>query len=655
MILKGIRAAATLLTALTLMAAVPGPGSGPGAPGLLEAAQKGDLAGVQAALKAHADVNGARGDGLTALHLAAQRGSLPVVQALLKAKANVEARTRIGGYTPLHLAAEAGEGPVVTALLAAGADPNVVTTTSGVTPLHLAAKALDGDDAVVALLEHGAKPNVTEKAYGQTPLMFAASHGRAAAIRELLKHGADASVKTESVDLLEQMRVDREAIAKMRTASADIRRSTPDGTKRELTPTEEQKAIATTRTFLSSKDEIAKTLQGFKPDDLSRKRPWWSLQNGVDHSTDSIMDRPIQETLVRRTGGMTALLHAAREGQIEAAKALLDGGADINQQSADGSTPLVESLLNGHYDLAMELIKRGADVNLATNTDGVAPLFAVLQTQWTLRFTNQPQPRAQDNQQTDYMAIVNALLEKGANPNVRLTHHLWFFEWEDKFGIDLTGATPFWRAAFAQDLDAMKALAAHGADPNIPTAWPEPGLRGARQEDGRVAEDSGLPVKPEGSPNLYPIQGAAGGGYLGLGAFQQNNVPNNFMAATKFMVEELHADVNLPDSWGYTPLHYAAVRGDNDLVKYLVDHGANVKAVTQLGQSVVDMTRGGRNGFFHRTPYPETEQLLLKLGSPYLCLHTHMRNNGDWCPGAGVAPFKDAADVEDQVVKNPGG
>jgi len=114
-------------------------------------------------------------------------------------------------------------------------------------------------------------------------------------------------------------------------------------------------------------------------------------------------------------------------------------------------------------------------------------------------------------------------------------------------------------------------------------------------------------------------------------------------------------DVNLPDAWGYTPLHYAAVRGDNPLIEYLVAKGADVKAVTRLGQSVVDMTRGGRNGFFSRTPYPATEELLLELGSEYKCLNTHMRNNGDWCPGSGVVPFKDAVQDATQVTPKPGG
>ncbi len=354
----------------------------------------------------------------------------------------------------------------------------------------------------------------------------------------------------------------------------------------------------------------------------------------------------MQETVVRKTGGMTALLHATREGRIEAVDALLDSGADIDQVSGDGSSPLVLALLNGHFDLAMKLIERGADPNLATYTDGISPLFALLQTQWTLRFTNHPQPRAQDQQQTQHMAVLNALLEAGADPNTRLKTHLWHFEWEGKMGLDITGATPFWRAAFAQDLDAMKALAAKGADPNIPTIWPEPGMRHGRQEDGRLQEDSGLPLFVEGTPNMYPIHAAAGGGYMGLGAFQQNNVPNNFLESVKYLIEEQDVDMNLADSWGYVPLHYASVRGGNDLIEYLMLKGANVKAVSRLGQSTADMASGGRAGYFSRMHYPETAKLLQELGSELKCLDTHFRGTGDYCPGSGAAPFEHLTEEE---------
>ena len=501
---------------------------------------------------------------------------------------------------------------------------------------------MDGEDAVKALLEHGAPVNAQESSAEQTALMFAASHGRTASVRELLSHRADPAISTEVVDALKRMVVDKEAQERFREALTEIRESAGAGTDRELTPSEQQAAIVAQREFLRSDDQIEELLEGFHPDDVSTIRPYYITQNNNFRSDVDIIGRPMMETLVGKTGGMTALLHAVREGQIEAVAALLDGGADIDQVSGDGSTPLVLALLNGHFDLAMRLIERGANPHLATHTDGVSPLFAVLQTQWSLKFTYQPQPRAQDLQQTEYMEVLNALLDAGADPNVRLNTHLWHWSWEGKIGLNIKGATPFWRAAFAQDVDAMTALAEHGADPNIPTMWPEPGMRDNRQQDGRNREDSGLPVMPEGTPNMYPIHAAAGGGYMGLGAFQQNNVPNNFLNSVKYLVEEWGADVNLPDSWGYTLLHYAAVRGGNDLINYLVSKGADVTIINRLGQSSVDMARGGQGAFFLRTPYPKTVELLQSLGSPFKCLNTHFRNNGDYCPGSGVEPFETA-------------
>ena len=126
-------------------------------------------------------------------------------------------------------------------------------------------------------------------------------------------------------------------------------------------------------------------------------------------------------------------------------------------------------------------------------------------------------------------------------------------------------------------------------------------------------------------------------------------MPNNFLPLVKYLVEEQGADVNLPDAWGYTPLHYAAVRGGNDLIEYLVSKGADVTKVSRLGQSPVDMARGGQGGFFLRTPYPKTVELLVSLGSPFKCLATHFRDTGDYCAGAGVPPFEEASVFEEKA------
>ena len=620
--------------------------------GLLDAAGRGDVDAVRALLDDGADPDLARGDGLTALHLAAREGHAEIVDVLIGAGAETGATTRIGDYTPLHLAGGAGHAEVVGALLEAGADPTAVTTSSGVTPLHLAAEARGGEGAVRLLLEHGAPVNARERSAGQTPLIFAAAAGRAASAAELLRHGADPSIATEVMDVLRRMATGRAAQGRLLEALSEIQRATEGGTAREPTPAEVQAALAVQREFLAS-EELKEQLADFHPDDVANVVPAWDTPAGYV-SEEEIVRRPMYETLVGRTGGMTALLHAAREGRLEVARVLLDGGADIDQVAGDGASPLAIAALNGQFDMAMLLIGRGADPDLATHTDGVSPLFAVLQTQWAFKFTDHPHPRAHDNQSTTHMDVLSALLEAGADPNVSIATHLWYSDFlRGKLGLNLTGATPFWRAALAQDLPAMKALVAHGADPDIPTTWPEPGMREGRQNDGRLQEDSGLPMIPEGTPNMYPIHAAAGGGYMGLGAFLMNHVPNNFLNTVKYLVEELGADVNLPDSWGYTPLHYASVRGGNDVIEYLVSKGADVGAVSRLGQSTADMARGGRAGYFSRPSYPETVDLLVGLGAELRCLNTHFRGTGDFCPGAGVEPF-DTADPPARQNPPPG-
>ena len=459
--------------------------------------------------------------------------------------------------------------------------------------------------------------------------MFAAAENRGATVHELMKAGADPSLSTKVTDVMYSLARDRAANEQLRRTIDSIQVAEGGGPGWRPSQAQVAAAIEAQREFVASPTDVGP----HDPASLARVRP--DFPGGPD-----VVRPPFTETLVGKTGGMTALLYAAREGNVDAAVALLDGGADIDQVSGgDHTSPLLIATMNGRYDVALKLIERGADPNLAATTDGSTPLFATLQTQWAPR-SNYPQPRAQDIQKSEYMDVLRALLEAGADPNVPLNTHLWYWEYGlNKMGIDLTGATAFWRAAFAQDVGAMRLLMAHGANPDMPTRWPAIGMRERRQTDGRQQEDSGVTLMPEGTPNAWAIHAAAGGGYLGLGAFSVRNVPQQFVPAVQYLVEELGADVNERDGWGYTPLHYAAARGDNELIRYLVDQGADVMAVTRLGQTTVDLTRGGRSGFFQRVPFPETEELLLSLGAVPQCLHTHFLDTGDWCEASGVPPF----------------
>src|SRR5205814_1856654 len=205
---------------------------------------------------------------------------------------------------------------------------------------------------------------------------------------------------------------------------------------------------------------------------------------------------------VSNKGGMTALLHAARQGHLEAARALLDGGAPIDQAgSGDMSSPLLLAVINGEFDLAMFLIERGANPNLAAAGNGATPLWAAVNTQWQPR-TRYPQPQEMEQQKTTYLDVMKALLDKGANVDARMRTHPWYLVYSGcgnrNCGLaDTAGSTAFWRAAYATDVEAMKLLAAYGADPNIPTIAPNVPVR----RGGGPPAGAGGPVAPTADPN----------------------------------------------------------------------------------------------------------------------------------------------------------
>ena len=612
-------------------------GTSPAEAQVSDAAMRGDVVLVESLLAQGADVSAAQGDGMTALHWAAQLGDVEIAELLLSAGADVEAGTRIGAYTPLHIASKGAHMAVVEMLLKAGADVRARTTNSGSTPLHLAAAAFDGEPVVAALLDSGADANVREAYAGQTPLMFAAAGNREASVRELLAHSADPARQTVVVDVPTRVAQDRRGHREVERILEFI-----EGCGLEPTLVQAQEAVRLVR------EGLDKELQPFER---------WGPPVLRDH--DNISERfgqylSIREVLVDKWGGMTALLHAARKGQIEAAMALLDGGADVNQVSGGiASSPLVTAATNGHFDLATRLLERGADPNLAMSNDGVAPLFAVINTQWAIK-SEYPQPRAQDNQQTDYMRVVEALLEAGADPNAQLKTNLWYFDHGTHvMGMELTGATPMWRAAFAQDVELLRLLASYGADPNIPTYFPELGMRLGRKPDSRTDDDSGLSPLPAGTPDTRPIHMAAGGGHVGFGGSAARHAPNGTLPSVQFLVEEFNADVNVADAWGYTPLHYAAAWGKIDVIRYLVSKGADVTARTRLGMTTADMASGGYRGYFKAQEYPETVELLENLGAEVDCVDGHFGGTGAVCPVAvanGAIDYANASAIDYRVL-----
>ena len=576
------------------------------------AAMKGDTEAVRNLLKMAADVNGAQGDGSTALHWAAQRGDAEMAQLLVYAGANVRATTRIGGYTPLFMAAKSGAASVVDVLLKAGSDVQLKAM-NGLTPLMMA--AISGNrEAVRLLIEKGADVNAKEKEHGQTPLMFAAAFDRPDVIRELAAHGANLNASTE----VQQ--------PPTRPNFGGGQQQQQQGQGQEPAPAQAQgQRQGRGQAPPAAANAPAQSQRGQRGQQNAQQQqaagePQAQAQQQQGQQQQQI--EPIGERSPRSPrGGLTPLMYAARDGRLSAIQALVEVGADLNGRSADKSTALLVATINGQYDIAKYLVEKGADVNLPS-IDDAAPLYGVLHVQWS-RESERPQPSIK-RERTSYLDLMKLMLDRGADPNAKLGRTLWYTSFGNPYeAASDIGTTAFWKCAAVGDIDGMKLLLSRGADPNI------------GNKDGVTALLIATGAGTHGNDDIEAPQGR--------------------LAAVKYLVEELHLDVNATDNGstfrgenmgggqqqqaqgqqqqaqpqpgqgqvqtnqfmgtaaaGLTALHNAASRGDNEMIIYLVSKGAKVDAVTKSGVTVVDMANGPRQRV---QPYQSTITLLEMLGA----------------------------------------
>ena len=607
-----------------------------------DAAENGDIALTKQLLKEGAEVNEAQGDGMTALHWAAEKGNSKLVDILIYAGANPMAGTRIGQYKPLHLAAKKGNTDIINILLETGIDPNIKTSNSGSTALHLAAAS--GDiESVISLLLAGAQIDIRENAWGQTPLIFAAAANHVRVMQALIDAGADPALPSHVVDVIEMEKADQSAEKKINEIIAHFKEKEGGGTDWQPSAGQVQAAIESGREIQRNWSAIQKAKKdkenaGLNTGTVVQQSVATRQSDLATVLTYNADGEPVYEInseneggkkqsrqsygqMVGKWGGLTPLLHAIRQGHQEAVDVLLDADVDINQPAGDGTTPLLMAAINGQFDIAMKLIAKGANPNIVSDA-GASALFAVLERKWAPK-ASYAHPIEHQQQQTTHLDLIRALLESGADPNIRMNQHLWYTEYTffvmSSGGIHFEGATPFWRATQALDLNAMRLLKEYGANPdiaNIKRPKRNRPMDQAADPEEKIKEEidhSGLPTTPDGGPSIYPIHLAAGAGYgqYFVGTAHQH-VPDNWLPVVKFLVEECSADINLRDANGYTSLHHAASRGDNKVIRYLLDKGADVSVVSRKGQTTVDMA----NGPIERViPYRETIDLLEQLGA----------------------------------------
>ncbi len=439
------------------------------------------------------------------------------------------------GTTPLHQAVRLNDLKTVEALIKRGADVKAATR-YGVTPMGLA--ALGGNAAILRrLLEAGADPN-TATPGGETALMTAARTGTAETVSLLLDRGADVNARDNvraQTALMWAVTENHAAIVKLLAArGADV----------------------------NARTNVTKPKGEYAP-----ARAGGAAGNGIIR----------QRALPTADGGMTPLLFAVRDGNVEMSRLLLELGANIELSSGNHTSPLLIALLNGQVSLATELLAKGANPNAADDYQRAA-LFAAID----LRNFNHEKYPFLYSEERDPLDLIIALLQKGADPNLRTNtvpvHGLMQF---DGSWVNFDGQTPFIRAALSGDIEVMRLLLQHGADPNIATA--------------------------QGSTALMA---AAGINWIPAQTYTRSEA--EYVEAVTLCLER-GAPVNATNSLGLAAIHGAANRGWVSVIQILADHGAMLDVTDSGGRSPMTFAEGTFLAIRPPAAKPDAIALLKKL------------------------------------------
>ena len=433
-------------------------------------------------------------------------------------------------------------------LIERGADVRAAQP-DGATALHWASHR-DAVDLADLLLAAGAGVDAAND-YGITPLALACENGSARMVRRLLAAGADpnAGRATGETPLMTCARTGSlDAVEALLAAGAD-----PNAAESWRGQTALMWAAAEGHT------PVARAL--------------------VAHGAD---------VRSRSAAGFTPLLIAAREDRPALAKLLLDAGAEVNAEAPDGLTPLLVATLRGHAALAIALLEQGADPD--AGRAGYTALHWAAGS-WHTELTGSLRGIATERDDewrslngvgAGRLALVDALLTHGADPDARLAAHPPQFGFaSQRFRVSLTGATPFLLAAMDGNLAVMRALAAAGADLHLATGQ-----------------------------GTTPLMMASG---LGRVPAETRVTEGESVAAVRFLLER-GAEINAANGDGRTALHGAAHVRSDALVELLVDHGAEVRAGDRRGITPLMIAEGGGHILLPGLGGGSTADLLRALG-----------------------------------------
>lgn len=467
--------------------------------------------------------------------------------------------------------------PAVRAMLAEGVDVNVARA-DGATALLLAAH-WDAQDLVDLLLRAGAKVNAAEE-QGTTPLALACENASPTMVAKLLASGANPNLSQTNgvVPLMTAARTGHLKVVQTLLAhGAGVNAVIP----------------ATGQTALM----------------------WATAERHLDIMRELIAAGA--NVRAQSKIGFTPLLFATSNGDIEAARELIAAGARVNDRGSDGTHALPLAIVSGHDAFALFLLEQGADANGTMH--GVSALHAAVGNvdvwlrDWLrerrasifARTTSGMEPSRR-------VDMVKALLAHGADPNARIATSTIMglgvsgrngaFETYSVGTGDLKGATPLWIAAYIANSPGSGGTRPPGSGRNYSV------------EIVRLLLEVGADASLTTGDLTTPLMVAAG---LGRSSYQpgvQRGTPSPSAEAAVKMLVEAGADVNAVNEASFTALHGAAFRGLNEVLQYLVDHGAHINDRDFRGRTAYRIAEGAQQAF-RVQKWPETAEFLKTLGA----------------------------------------
>jgi len=474
----------------------------------------------------------------------------------------------------LSAAVKKGDAEAVKSLVAKKADVNATEADSS-TPLHWAVER-NNLEIANTLITAGANVNAATR-YKVTPLALACQNGNAALIARLLDAGVDPNSTFE------------EGETALMAASLNGK-------------------VDAIKVLLSHGAKV-NTIEPYK----GQSALMWAAGEGNSEATATLVEFGA-DVRAKSKGGYTPLLFAVLNNRIDAAKVLLEHGANIEDKAPDGTTALNMALVNCYYDLASVLLDYKADPN-AEDPRGAA-LFSVVWlrkpgTSWeAAALATDPETVPRPTGKVSALQIARKLLEKGANPNARIT-------WKEmpmtkglgttknppninlgRHYLSFVGATPLYAAARNGDGAFMRLLLEFKADPKINTELGVTPLMAAAGLDYYECETPGPLTGVSEAERLDAVKLALEtGGDINakchLGDFPMTGTSASMLAHYPDNFDDL-ANLGTGDPrWdGMTALHGAVISNQPSIVQFLLEHGADPGTKSRLGWTPLTISKG---------------------------------------------------------------